>query len=141
MSSVEEAFSDRFIGDGGPAYVEKQAMEPPWALALIHAAGGVCVLAHPGTWRETDPVPGEVLEELLEAGLDGIEAAHPEHTPEMEAHYQAVAERAGIFWTGSSDCHGALYDPIRMGKRTTPPEQFERLKTRAAELRVTARRG
>ena len=141
VSNVEEAFSDRFIGNGGPAYVEKQAMVPSDALPLIHAAGGVCVLAHPGTWRETDPVPDAVIEELLGAGLDGIEAHHPEHTPELEARFESLAERSGLFWTGSSDCHGTLYQPVRMGMRTTPPEQFERLKARAAELRMTARRG
>src|SRR2546427_234793 len=57
VPTVKEAFTDQFIGDGSPAYVEKQAMRPREALGLIHAAGGVCVLAHPGTWRETDPVP------------------------------------------------------------------------------------
>jgi predicted metal-dependent phosphoesterase TrpH len=138
VPSVKDAFTDRYIGTGGPAYVEKQAMDPPAALSLIHGAGGVCVLAHPGTWRETDPVPDGLIEGLIEAGLDGVEAHHPEHTPELEAHYVAIAERAGIFWTGSSDCHGTLYDPVRMGMRTTPPEQFEQLKARAAELRLAA---
>jgi predicted metal-dependent phosphoesterase TrpH len=139
VPTVKDAFTDQLIGNGSPAYVEKHAMHPREALALIHSAGGVCVLAHPGTWRESDPVPDEMIEELVEEGLDGIEARHPEHTPELESHYVAVAERTGIFWTGSSDCHGTLYDPIRMGMRTTPPEQFERLKERAAALRVAGR--
>ncbi|HMC36868.1 MAG TPA: PHP domain-containing protein [Actinomycetota bacterium] len=139
VPSVQDAFSDRFIGTGGPAYVEKHALDPVVAMALIHRAGGVCVLAHPGTWREADPVPMEFIRELIEAGLDGIEARHPEHTPELEARFVSLAEGAGIFWTGSSDCHGTLYDPVRMGARTTPPDQFERLKQRAAELRLAAR--
>lgn len=140
VPTIGDAFSDRFIGDGGPAYVQKHALPPTEAMKLIHRAGGVCVLAHPGTWRETDPVPNEVVQDLIEAGLDGLEAHHPEHTPDLEARYVSMAEGAGIFWTGSSDCHGTLYDPVRMGMRTTPPEQFERLKERAAELRVAARR-
>jgi len=139
VPSVQDAFSDRFIGTGGPAYVEKHALDPVVAMALIHRAGGACVLAHPGTWREADPVPMEFIRELIEAGLDGIEARHPEHTPELEARFVSLAEGAGIFWTGSSDCHGTLYDPVRMGARTTPPDQFERLKQRAAELRLAAR--
>ena len=139
VPSVQDAFSDRFIGTGGPAYVEKHALDPVAAMELIHRAGGVCVLAHPGTWREADPVPMEFIRELIEAGLDGIEARHPEHTPELEARFVSLAEGAGIFWTGSSDCHGTLYDPVRMGARTTPPDQFERLKQRAAELRLAAR--
>ena len=132
VPAVKDAFSDELIGSGGRAYVEKHALHPLNAIALIHRAGGVCVLAHPGTWRETSPVPVILIDELTAGGLDGIEASHPEHTPEVEARYIAMAEERGLFWTGSSDCHGTRYDPVRLGIRTTPPEQFERLKARAA---------
>jgi len=37
-------------------------------------------------------------------------------------------------------CHGERYDPVRLGMRTTPVEQYERLKTRAAELRLARAR-
>jgi hypothetical protein len=53
----------------------------------------------------------------------------------VEARYVARAERLGLFWTGSSDCHGARYDPVRLGMRTTPVDQFERLQARATEVR------
>jgi 3',5'-nucleoside bisphosphate phosphatase len=140
VPTVKDAFSDELIGSGGQAYVEKHALHPLQAMAMIHAAGGACVLAHPGTWRETKPVPSTLIEELAEAGLDGIEASHPEHTPEVEARYIGEAEALGLFWTGSSDCHGTRYDPVRLGMRTTPPEQFEALKARAADLRARASR-
>jgi 3',5'-nucleoside bisphosphate phosphatase len=136
VPTIKEAFSDELIGSGGRAYVEKHALHPLQAVELIHRAGGVCVLAHPGTWREASPVPIEVIEELVETGLDGIEASHPEHTPEMELAYVEMAERWGLIWTGSSDCHGTRYDPVRLGSRSTNPEQFERLKARASELRA-----
>jgi predicted metal-dependent phosphoesterase TrpH len=139
VPTVKDAFTEEFIGSGGRAYVEKHALHPMEALALIHRAGGVCVLAHPGTWREAAPVPDALVEELVEAGLDGIEAFHPEHTPEMEARYVAMAEGLGLFWTGSSDCHGTRYDPVRLGVRTTPPGQFERLNERAEARRAPAR--
>jgi predicted metal-dependent phosphoesterase TrpH len=138
VATTKDAFSSELIGSGGRAYVEKHALHPLGALALIHRAGGVCVLAHPGTFRETEPVPAVLIEELIAAGLDGLEASHPEHTPEVEARYIAEAEAAGILWTGSSDCHGTLYDPVRLGTRTTPPDQLARLRQRARELRATA---
>ncbi|HEY1331493.1 MAG TPA: PHP domain-containing protein [Actinomycetota bacterium] len=140
VPTVKDAFTEEFIGSNGRAYVEKHALRPVDALRLIHAAGGVCVLAHPGTFRETNPVPESLIEEMAAAGLDGIEAAHPEHTPEVEARYVADAERLGLFWTGASDCHGDRYDPVRLGSRTTPPEQFERLRARAEELKAGAAR-
>lgn len=138
VTTLKAAFTEEFIGSGGRAYVEKHALNPLDALALIHRAGGVCVLAHPGTWREASPVPDDLIDELTAAGLDGIEASHPEHTPEVEARYMAMAEERGLFWTGSSDCHGTRYDPVRLGMRTTHPEQLERLKDRATERRLAA---
>ena len=140
VPTLKDAFSEDLIGSKGPAYVEKQALHPLQAIELIHRAGGACVLAHPGTWREVSPVPVTFIEELVEAGLDGIEAAHPEHTPEMELAYVEMAERWGLIWTGSSDCHGIRYDPVRLGSRSTAPEQFERLKSRASELAARAGR-
>ena len=136
VPTIKEAFSEEFIGSGGRAYVEKHALHPSRAIELVHRAGGACVLAHPGTWREVSPVPVSAIEELVEAGLDGIEASHPEHTPEMELGYVEMAERWGLFWTGASDCHGTRYDPVRLGSRTTQPEQFERLRARASELKA-----
>ena len=140
VPTLKDAFSHELIGSGGRAYVEKHALRPLEAIALIHRAGGVCVLAHPGTWREAAPVPDHVIDELIDAGLDGIEALHPEHTPELEARYVGLAEAHGLFWTGSSDCHGTRYDPVRLGMRRTPPEQLEALRARAADLRTAAGR-
>ncbi|MDP8957373.1 MAG: phosphatase, partial [Actinomycetota bacterium] len=76
------------------------------------------------------PVSDTLIQQLSAAGLDGIEAAHPDHPPDLEAHYVSLAERLGLCWTGSSDCHGSIYDPVRLGMRTTPVEQLEELKAR-----------
>lgn len=140
VPTVKDAFSPELIGSGGRAYVEKHALDPADAIPLVHGAGGVCVLAHPGTWREASPVPDALIEELIAHGLDGIEAAHPEHTPELQASYQAVAADRGLIWTGSSDCHGTRYDPVRLGMRTTPPEQLARLREAAGARRSASTR-
>ncbi|HZA26350.1 MAG TPA: PHP domain-containing protein [Actinomycetota bacterium] len=130
VAEVKEAFSDELIGTGGRAYVEKHALHPLDALPLMKRAGGLAVLAHPVHWRDGLPVPDQLIEEMVQAGLDGIEAAHPDHDPDTEARYREMAKRFGIVATGSSDCHGARYDPIRMGSVTTDPEEFARLKAR-----------
>ncbi len=130
VPTYEEAFTEDFILDGGRAYVEKHALHPVDALALIHRAGGVCVIAHPGMWSDADPVPDALIERMAEEGLDGIEADHPDHPEETRERYRQMAGRFGIPFTGSSDCHGTRYDPVRLGTVTTHPEEFAKLKAR-----------
>src|SRR5262249_53631065 len=73
VPTTKDAFTEEFIGSNGRAYVEKHALHPLDALRLIHGAGGACVLAHPGTFRETKPVPATLIDALAAAGLDGLE--------------------------------------------------------------------
>lgn len=131
VERYEDAFTEEFILDGGRAYVEKHALHPVDALALIHRAGGICVIAHPGMWSDADPVPDALIERMAEEGLDGIEADHPDHLPEVRERYRQMAGRLGIPFTGSSDCHGTRFDPVRLGTVTTEPSEFARLRERA----------
>ena len=131
VATEEEAFTEEFIADGGRAYVSKHALHPLDALPLIRRAGGVCVLAHPGMWGGQRSIPEELIEAMAEAGMAGLEVDHPDHPPEQRTHYRDLARRLGLAWTGASDCHGARYDPIRLGSCTTDPEQFEALRSRA----------
>jgi predicted metal-dependent phosphoesterase TrpH len=130
VATIEDAFTPELIAQGGRAYVEKHALDPVEALALIERAHGVSVVAHPGLWREGLGVSDQVIEELAEAGLDGIEAAHSDHPPETEARYRDMARALGLAATGSSDCHGTRYDPVRVGLVTTDPEEFDRLRAK-----------
>jgi 3',5'-nucleoside bisphosphate phosphatase len=130
VPTIEEAFTPELIGEGGRAYSEKHALDPVDALRLIKGAGGVVVVAHPGLFREKLGAPDDVIEELAGAGLDGIEAAHPDHSPEAEARYRKLARRLDLVATGSSDCHGTRYDPVRLGSVTTEPHEFDRLKSK-----------
>lgn len=131
VATEEEAF-DRLIGDDGPAYVPKHALDPLEALALVRRAGGACVLAHPGMWSADAPVPEELIEAMAEAGMAGLEAEHSDHTPEQREHYRGLAKRLGLVITGGSDCHGTRYDPVRLGSVTTDPAQFRALRALAS---------
>ncbi|HEY7660292.1 MAG TPA: phosphatase, partial [Actinomycetota bacterium] len=131
VGSEEEAF-ERWIADGRPAHVPKHALEPLDALALIRAAGGLCVLAHPGMWGDQSEVPQELIEAMAGAGMAGLEVDHTDHTPEQRARYRAMAERLGLVPTGGSDCHGTRYDPIRLGSSRCAPESFAALRALVA---------
>lgn len=130
VATEKEAF-DRFISDGGVAYVPKHALDPLDALRLIRDAGGVCVLAHPGMWKGSGAVPDGLIERMAEGGMAGLEVDHPDHDPTQRARYRAIAERLDLVPTGASDCHGARYD-FRMGCETTPVELVAELRRRVA---------
>jgi hypothetical protein len=132
VASEKDAF-DRYIGDGRPAHVAKHALDPEDAVALIHGAGGVAVLAHPGMWGDQSSVPHELIERMAATGMRGLEVDHPDHTPEQRERYRAVAARLGLVATGGSDCHGTRYDPVRLGSALCDPAAF-------AELRALALR-
>ncbi len=120
-ASVDEAFQ-RYLGCHRPAFVAKAALEPAVAFDLVRAAGGVSVLAHPGTFRRDDLIPL-----LIEAGLDGIEARHTEHSAANTRHYEQMAASLGLLVTGGSDFHGTPGHHGRLGRPTVPYAWYEAL--------------
>ncbi len=128
VDTIEEAFA-RFIGRDGPFYVQKALFYPREALALIHGAGGVAVLAHPGVSGEGPLVP------LVEAGLDGVEAYHADHNASQRDHFLAMARRFGLVTTGGSDFHGPGMRSAALGAGTCPDEAVGELRRRATIFR------
>lgn len=127
VATEREAF-ERYISDGGPAYVGKHALHPTDAIALIRDAGGVASLAHPGLWGARDEaVPEELIDEMAAVGLTGLEVDHIDHDAAKRAHYRAIADRLGLIPTGGSDCHGTRYDPVRLGASRCEPDAFAAL--------------
>ncbi len=97
-----EAFA-RFIGEGGPAYVEKQKMSPSEAVANIHNAGGLAFVAHPGHYLDGND---DNLAGLLDHGFDGVEVFHPYHRPIVIDKLLGIARDRGLLISGGSDFHG-----------------------------------
>jgi 3',5'-nucleoside bisphosphate phosphatase len=102
------------------------APDPLTGVRLIRAAGGVPVLAHPGTRGAERVMPPERLARLTEAGLFGLEIDHPENRPDAKGRLRELATRFGLEVTGSSDYHGTG-KPNRLGECRTAPEVVERL--------------
>ncbi|TDX53301.1 PHP domain-containing protein [Orenia marismortui] len=101
-----EAF-DKYIAKGAPAYVERKKLTPQEAIQLIKEFGGIPVVAHP-VLIERD----ELLEQLIEWGVEGIEVYHTEQDEEDSKRYLEFAQKNGLLITGGSDCHG----PRRKGE-------------------------
>lgn len=100
VASHDAAF-DEYIGREGPAFVEKPDVPASDALALLHNAGGIGVLAHPGHWTRT-----ATIRTLVQAGLDGIEVIHPSHDEALQSYYRRIARSYDLLPTGGSDYHG-----------------------------------
>ncbi len=128
--SLDEAF-ERFLKKHRPAWVPKFKMSAPEAIALIHDAGGIAVLAHPVLNKVDDLLPG-----LVAAGLDGIECFHTKHTPAITDRYIGLANRLGALISGGSDCHGLNKGKPLIGTVRLPYEYFEKLKVRLAARRA-----
>jgi predicted metal-dependent phosphoesterase TrpH len=130
VSTMDEAFTADFIGTGGRYRVAKPDTDVFDGIALVRAAGGVPVFAHPMAAKRGRVVPDSAYAELADAGLGGIEADHADHEPETRQKIRGIAAELGLFVTGSSDFHGAN-KAIALGAETTDPEAYERLVAQA----------
>ena len=129
-ASPPEAFQ-RYLRGRSPFFVPHSGLTVPEAVAAIRAAGGVPVLSHP-----TD-LPVEAVLALKPLGLGGIEVHHPDHSPEVAAHWREVARRHGLVATGGSDFHGAdSVEPDRLlGAFLAPQGALEALREAQERLK------
>jgi 3',5'-nucleoside bisphosphate phosphatase len=129
VTTRDEAF-DRFLEYGGPAYVPRRGASPEDVIDIIHGAGGVASLAHPGVMHRD-----ELIAPLAGAGLDALEALHSDHDDAAEARYRDLARELGLLVTGGSDFHGEVqHRASRFGCLSMSAAELEDLR-RAAERR------
>lgn len=115
VADTREAFT-RFLGDEAAAYVTKETLSPAKAIALVHEAGGLCFLAHPGLLRLAAHETYESRVRALQAlDLDGIEAYYSSYSPAEEAQFLRLAEKLTLLVTGGSDFHGANKPHVALG--------------------------
>lgn len=115
VSSVQDAF-DRYLATGKPLYLPKQVLTPRDAIALIHNAGGVAVMAHPGLVPLGEDALAERIAALAsESGLDGLEAYYSQHTEAQTARFLGIAQQNHLLVTGGSDFHGTPKPHVPLG--------------------------
>lgn len=124
VKNLDEAF-ERFLKKGRPAWVPKSKVSALEAIELVHQAGGLAVMAHPGLNRTDNIIPA-----LVEAGLDGIECFHTKHSTTMSERYLEIADKYNLLVTGGSDCHGFSKGKPLIGTVRLPYEHIEKMKKR-----------
>jgi predicted metal-dependent phosphoesterase TrpH len=112
---------DRYLGSGRPAYIAKERLTAADAIAAIHSAGGLAVLAHPAQSGTRDRI-----EAFARTGIDGVEVRHPSHSPEDVARLTALVDFFGLVPSGGSDWHGASEGARTLGMMRIPEAWLER---------------
>lgn len=109
VGDIETAFR-KLLVRGKPGYVPSTHITPHEAIAAIHDAGGVSVLAHPGRLHDY-----AMIDELAEAGLQGLEVFYPTHQASQVQLFRDRAKRFGMLMSGGSDFHDIRYHKRGVG--------------------------
>jgi predicted metal-dependent phosphoesterase TrpH len=121
VANTREAF-DQWLGRDRPAFIQRSGASPERVIEIIHRAGGLASLAHPGRTRIDARIPA-----LRAAGLDALEAYHSDHDPVAAAGYHRMADDLGLLITGGSDYHGDPGHGVSIGSSNLPSECWLRL--------------
>ncbi|MBU4477711.1 MAG: PHP domain-containing protein [Candidatus Omnitrophica bacterium] len=122
VKSIKEAF-DRFIGKNKPCFEKRMIISPEEALTMVNHLKGISVLAHPGLMMHDEIIP-----ELVQQGLKGIEVLHTDHKDKSALHYRTLAKKYRLLMSGGSDCHGEGKGMPLMGWIKVPYILLENLK-------------
>ena len=123
---------DKLFGSGPRSvYVKPKFEDAKSVIEMIHEAGGIAVLSHPGSYSSYD-----VMENLVDAGLDGIEVWSPEHDEETTAYLQKYAKDKKLLATGGSGFRGRYNKTcVTLGSFSTPDKQLSELQNYKAKMR------
>jgi len=99
-----------YLVPGAVAYVARSRPTVEEAIAVIHAAGGVAVWAHPFWDIAEREVVLAALDHFTAAGLDGVEVFYAAHDEEQTRVLHDAARERGLLLTGSADFHGPEHE-------------------------------
>ena len=137
VSSRDEAFA-ALLHNKSKFYINHYSPSPMATIQLIKEAGGVAVIAHPLASQRGRTIRIELLDELIAAGLDGIEVHHRDHSEDEKAQLLRLAIERELIVTGSSDYHGTGKQN-QLAEFATHPQQWEALVSRARVSNIEER--
>ena len=141
VASVQEAF-DRYLATGKPLYQPKQVLTPYDAIKLIHGAGGIAVMAHPGLVPLGEQeLAARVASLTADADMDGIEAHYSQHNAEQTRRFLRLALENDLIVTAGSDFHGIPKPHVTLGViengEAAPAVLLDNMRLRAARNAAT----
>ncbi len=106
VKTMNEAFTF-YLGRNKPAWHSRFAYTAGETIDIIHQAGGIAVLAHPGQLDTGMKLQPQIIKELVQRKLDGLEIFYPSHSRKIKKKLHAVAKQYNLLVTGGSDYHGS----------------------------------
>jgi predicted metal-dependent phosphoesterase TrpH len=129
-ASIKDAF-EKFLRTKGQLWVDRLRLSIPEALEILHGAGATASVAHPGA----NGISRQELRVMADAGLDAVEAHHPEHPPNQAEAFERWAAELHLLVTAGSDYHGPTVQPGRkLGDRWLAPDRFAALEERSRSV-------
>ncbi|MCH8288388.1 MAG: PHP domain-containing protein [Candidatus Marinimicrobia bacterium] len=114
VRTVQEAF-DKYLKKGASAYFERHRLTREETVDMIHGAGGLVIIAHPGTLGVNGQQLDSLLQELKDVGFDGIEVFYNNHSQVEEDRLMQAADKFGFLISGGTDFHGENKPAIKIG--------------------------
>jgi hypothetical protein len=124
VRNISEAFK-KYLHNDSLSFVAKRKLDTLKSIKLIHQAGGVAIVAHFGRYYNL-----QMLEEMVDADLDGIEIQHPSHTLKLKTELDLYCKRHNLLRSGGSDFHFAKNKMSGIGSQHVPYEYFEEIKNK-----------
>ncbi len=111
-------------------HVHHYAPDLATAVRAVRAAGGVPVVAHGLAQRQRKQLDEALLEELVEAGLLGLEVRHRDHDEAAQRQLLAWTSKYDLIATGGSDYHGTGKRNL-LAENLTEPRELARIEAAA----------
>ncbi|MFM2483743.1 PHP domain-containing protein [Celerinatantimonas yamalensis] len=120
VKSFTQVFN-QYMTRGKPGYVPNQWMSMAQAVALLHQAGGVAVLAHPLNYQLSNKWVRRLVSEFADVGGDAIEVGMPQLKPDHQRWLVDLANQHQLLASVGSDFHRPM--PWReLGRYLALPE-------------------
>lgn len=123
---------EHYLARGKPGFVEHEWCTLPQAVAWIHGAGGVAVIAHPGRYRMSGSERDRLFTEFRALGGDAVEVVAGAHDHAAIREFAHVARKYGLAASRASDFHGPGESPVDIGRAAPLPPDLEPIWERLA---------
>lgn len=137
VRDMEEAFQNYLV----PCNVAKRFFPMDEAIAMLHAAGGCAVLAHPPFIKASVKELETMVDEFTALGLDGMEVYNSGADNATADRHLTLARRRSLIITGGSDFHRDEAGGVVMGRGKgnlrVPYRCVEEIRSRAARYHAS----